>query len=252
MTSNISMTSSGSDVFYLEQTSNEPSPERNNSPNLLNSTEIFQVCSARMPSVSSIAFPEPRIIPIDDNSNELTMPYGFGRQLPIVPPSLSDLNLPPNPLNILNTMAVVTQTHDNNDGYSLQSPEPSDPSPISTPPMNVSTFNSCETPHTTTDENTTCVLVLSPGWSIWFRRRTQTNTPIVQSITAATSSQDEEEVRDRDVLSKIRGSVAARLQSLRSDDPLSKGHPRSIEQELETWKTFETYIQTIKLTNLSI
>ena len=82
------------------------------------------------------------------------MPYGFGRQLPIVPPSLNDLNLPPNPFNILNTMAVVTQTDDDHDGYSPQSPEPSDPSPISTPHMNVSTFNSWETPHTTTDDNT--------------------------------------------------------------------------------------------------
>ena len=82
------------------------------------------------------------------------MPYGFGQQLPIVLPSLNDLNLPPNPFNILKTMAVVTQTQDDNDEYSPQSPEPSDPSPISTPPMNVSTFNSWETPHTTTDDNT--------------------------------------------------------------------------------------------------
>ena len=83
------------------------------------------------------------------------MPYGFGRQLPIVPPSLNDLNLPPNPFNILATMTVVDHTEDdNNDGYSPQSPDPSDPSPISTPPMNVSTFNSWETTHTTTDDNT--------------------------------------------------------------------------------------------------
>ena len=82
------------------------------------------------------------------------MPYGFGRQLPIVPPSLNELNLPPNPFNIPNTMAVVTQTQDDNAEYSPQSPEPSDPLPISTPPMNVSTFNSWETPHTTTDDNT--------------------------------------------------------------------------------------------------
>ena len=47
-------------------------------------------------------------------------------------------------------------------------------------------------------------------------------------------------------------AVAARLRSLRSDDPLSEGHPRFIEQELETWKTFQTHIQTTKLTNLSI
>ena len=107
-----------------------------------------------MPSISSIASPEPRILTIDEDSNEPTMPYGFGPQLPIVPPSLSDLNLPPNPFNIPNTMAVVTHTQDDNDEYSPQSPEPSDPSPISTPPINVSIFNSWETPHATTDDNT--------------------------------------------------------------------------------------------------
>ena len=83
------------------------------------------------------------------------MPYGFGRQLPVVPPSFNDLNLPPNPFNILATMAVVDHiADDNNDEYSPQSPDPSDPSPISMPPMNLSTINSWETPHTTTDDNT--------------------------------------------------------------------------------------------------
>ena len=64
------------------------------------------------------------------------------------------------------------------------------------------------------------------------------NILVVQFITNALSSQDEEEARDRDVLSKKRGSVAAYLRSLRSDDPLNKGHPRSVEQDLETVKTF--------------
>ena len=82
------------------------------------------------------------------------MPYGFGRQLPIIPPSLNDLNLPPNPFKILNTMAIVTQSQDDNEQYSPESPEPSLPSPISTPPMNVSAYNSWETTHTTTDDNT--------------------------------------------------------------------------------------------------
>ena len=83
------------------------------------------------------------------------MPYGFGRQLPIVLPSLNDLNLPPNPFNILATMAVANNTEDaNDDNYSPQSPELSEPSPISTPPMNVSAFNSWETSYTTTDDDT--------------------------------------------------------------------------------------------------
>ena len=148
MSSNISLDSTDSDVFSVEQMSNEPSPRRNNTPNILNSTELSEHHTAPMPSVSSIASPQLQIFTIDDDSNEPTMPYGFGRQLPIVPPSLNDLNLPPNLFNILATMAVVDYIEDdNNDGYSPQSPDPSDPSPISTPPMNVSTFNSWETTH---------------------------------------------------------------------------------------------------------
>ena len=46
--------------------------------------------------------------------------------------------------------------------------------------------------------------------------------------------------------------VAAHLRSLRLDDPLSKGHPRSIEQELETVKTFQTHLRTIELTIFSV
>ena len=155
MSSNISIDSGDSDVFFVEQISNEPSPQRNNSPKILNFTEISHSRTARMPSVSSIESPEPQNLTIHDNSNEPKMPYGFGRQLPIVPLSLNDLNLPLNPFNILATMAMVHQTEDgDNDNYSPQSPEPSDPSPISTPSMNVSTFNSWETPQTTTDDNT--------------------------------------------------------------------------------------------------
>ena len=93
---------------------------------------------------------EPQIVTIDSDSNEPTFPYAFGTQHPIVPPSLNDLNLPPNPLNVLATMAVIQ--HDQED--SPQSPEPSDPSPISTPPINLSTIDDWETTHTTTDDNT--------------------------------------------------------------------------------------------------
>ena len=85
MTSNNSAASDDSDVFYVEQSSSEPSPQRHNSPNILNSTEISEHHATRMPSISSIASPEARIFTIDDDSNEPTTPYGFGRQLPIVP-----------------------------------------------------------------------------------------------------------------------------------------------------------------------
>ena len=155
MSSNISLDSTDSDVFYVEQISNEPSPQRNNSPNILNSTERSEHHPRRIPSISAIASPQPHIFTINYDSNEPTILYGFGRQLPTVPPSLNDLNLPPNPFNILVTMAVVPQIHNtHDDNHSPQSPEPSELSSISTPPMNVSAFRSWETSYTTTDDNT--------------------------------------------------------------------------------------------------
>ena len=51
--------------------------------------------------------------------------------------------------------------------------------------------------------------------------------------TAAAAPKDEEEVEPRKVLSKRRGSVAARLRNLPTVDPLSKRHPRSINEDLE-------------------
>ena len=155
MPSNISLNSTDSDVFCVEKISNEPSPQRNNSPNILNSTEQSEHHVTRMPSISTITSPQPYIFTINNDSNEPTIPYGFGRQLPIVPPSLNDLNLPPNPFNILATMAIANITGDaNDDNFSPQSPEPSEPSPISTPPMNVSAFNGWETCYTTIDNDT--------------------------------------------------------------------------------------------------
>ena len=148
MASNSSMNSTDSDVFYVEQSSNDQSLPRLNTPIVFNSTEISGDDTREIISISSIASPEPHIVTIDDDSNEPTMPYGFGRQLPIVPPSLNDLNLPPNPFNVLATMAIANNTEDANDNnHSPESPEPSEPSPISTPPMNVSAFNSWR-PHT--------------------------------------------------------------------------------------------------------
>ena len=155
MALNSSMNSTDSDVFYVEQSSNDQSVPKPNTPILFNSTEISGDDTREIISLSSIASPEPQIVTINDDSNEITMPYAFGRQLPIVPPSLNDLNLPPNPFNILATMAVVHPIQSTpDDNYSPQSPEPSELSSISTPPMNVSAFNSWETSYTSTDNNT--------------------------------------------------------------------------------------------------
>ena len=155
MSSNISLDSTDPDVFYVEQISNEPSPQRNNSPDIFNSTELSEHRPTRMPSISTIASPQHCTFTINDDSNEPTIPYGFGLQIPIVPPSQNDMNLPPNPFNILAKMTIANNNEGtNDDNYSPQSPEPSAPSPISTLPMNVSAFNSWETSHTTKNDDT--------------------------------------------------------------------------------------------------
>ena len=158
MAFNLSLNSTDSDVFYVEQSSNDQSVPRPKTPivlNVLNSTEISGDDTREKISISSIASPEPQIVTIDDDSNEPTMPYGFGRQLRIVRPSLNDLNLPPNPFNILATMAAASNAEEtNDDNYSPQSTDPSELSSISTPPMKVSAFKSWETSYTTTDDDT--------------------------------------------------------------------------------------------------
>ena len=128
--------STDSDVFYVEHSSPEKSPIRNNTPAILNSTQLLGAMEPEAITISTVTSPEPQIVTIESDSNEPTFPYALGTQHPIVPPSLNDLNLPPNPFNVLATMAVIQ--HDQED--SPQSPEPSDPSPISLPPMNLSTI----------------------------------------------------------------------------------------------------------------
>ena len=149
------MNSTDSDVFYVEESSNEQSLPRLKTPMVLNCSEVSGIDSREMIFTSPIASLEQQIVTNHSDSNEPTMSNGVGRQLPIIPPNLTDLNLPTNPFNILETMAVANHTEDgNDDNYSPQSTEPSDPSPISTPPMNVSTFNSWERLQTTTGDNT--------------------------------------------------------------------------------------------------
>ena len=142
--------STDSNVFYVDYSSPERSPIRNNTSMILNSTQLSGAMDPETITISSVASTEPQIVTIESDSNEPTFPYAFGAQYPIVPPSLNDLNLPPNPFKVLASMAVIRQNQED----SPQSPEPSDPSPISTPPMNLSTIEGWETPHTTTDDNT--------------------------------------------------------------------------------------------------
>ena len=140
--------STDSNVLYVERSSAESSPIKNNTPGILNSTELSGAMTRETITISSVASPEPRIVTKYSDSNEPTIPYGFGSQHPIVPPSLNDLNLPPNLFNVLATMAVIQADEE----YRPQSPEPSIPSPISTPPLNLSTIEGWETFHSTTDD----------------------------------------------------------------------------------------------------
>ena len=142
--------STDSDVFYVDRSSAESSPIRNNTPAILNSSELSGAMARETITISSVVSSEPQIVTIDPDSSEPSLPHGFGSQHPIVPPSLNDLNLPPNPFNVLATTAVIRQDEED----SPHSPEPSEPSPILTPPMNFSTIEGWETPHTTTDDNT--------------------------------------------------------------------------------------------------
>ena len=142
--------STDSDVFYVERSSEESSPISNNTPAILNYTQLSGVIEREAITISSVASLEPQLVNVASDSNGPTFPYGFGHQNRSVPPSLNDLNLPPNPFNVLATMAVIRQDEEE----SPQSPEPSDPTPISTPPMNLSTIEGWETQHTTTDDNT--------------------------------------------------------------------------------------------------
>ena len=74
MAFNMLINSSHSDVFYVEQSSNDPSLPRPNTPIVLNSTEMSGNDTQEMISISSIASPEPQIVPIDSDSNEPILP----------------------------------------------------------------------------------------------------------------------------------------------------------------------------------
>ena len=101
-------------------------------------------------TIFSVASPEPKIVSVDSDSKEPSVPYAFGNQQAIVPPSLNDLKLPHNPFNVLATMAVIRPDETN----SPPLPELSISSPISTPPMNLGTIEGWQKTHKTTDDNT--------------------------------------------------------------------------------------------------
>ena len=151
----ISPKSNESYLFYVEQSSNELSSPRPNTPIVVSSRDMSGKIIRELIHITSIASRGPQVVTIDSHSSELSMPYGFGRHVPIFPLGLKNLNLLRNSFNIKAIMAVANPTAEGHDiNYCPQSPEPSEPSPISTPPMNLSTIEGWETPHTTMDDNT--------------------------------------------------------------------------------------------------
>ena len=83
-----------SDVFYVERSSAECSPIRNNTPTILHSTELSGAMARKTITTSSVTSLEPQIVTKDSDSNEPTFPHGFNNHHPTVPHSLNDLNLP--------------------------------------------------------------------------------------------------------------------------------------------------------------
>ena len=99
--------STESDNFHKERSSKRGSPIRNNTPPVLIFTQPSGAMARETCTILSVASPQPQVITIDSNSNEPTFPYGFGYQPPYVPPSQNDVNLWPNPFNVLTTMPVI-------------------------------------------------------------------------------------------------------------------------------------------------
>ena len=228
--------STESDVFYVEQTSAEGSPIRNSTPAILNSTEISGAMEREVITITSVASPKPRIVTLDSDSNEPTMPYGFGNQQPIVPPSLNDINLPPIPFNVLATMAVIRV----DDEYGPQSPEPTIPSAISTPPMNVSTFEGWDTTHTTTDNDTfyTDVEPRRVYWDISSSDTFDSNEPRNVSVASSPSSTPPIPPRQKSRLSTVmsfpqKGGVSQHICEA-CGQPLPQGKPPNAWEETQT------------------
>ena len=138
-----------SDVFYGERSSEENSPTRINTPAVLNSTQLTRAMERKTVTISSVASPElnchDRIqFSWTHNSIQVWQPTSNCATQPQWPQLATQTS------NVLATMTVIQP----DEQYSTQSPEPSNPSPISKTPLNLSTIECWETPYTTRDDAT--------------------------------------------------------------------------------------------------
>ena len=90
-----------SNLLYVEGLSGEQISRRQNTHELLNSTQLSGALVREIITISSVATPEPQIVSIASNSNEPTIQYGYGRRAPNILPCLNHLNLPLNPCNVM-------------------------------------------------------------------------------------------------------------------------------------------------------
>ena len=134
----------------MERPTEANCPARKNTALVLNTRELSGAHEKEVITISSVASPEPQIVTIGSYSNEPTIPYGYGRQEPIIVLSLDDLNFPANPFNVLATLAVIQPDEENRP----QSLELSHSSPISMPPRNLSNIEGWEAQEPTTYDNT--------------------------------------------------------------------------------------------------
>ena len=76
---NLSLDSSSteSDVFYVEQSSEEDGLIRNITPAILNSTGLSGAMERKVITISSVASPEPRTVTLDSDSNDPTIHMGL-------------------------------------------------------------------------------------------------------------------------------------------------------------------------------
>ena len=93
--------SEDSDVFSVKQSSGEHSLTKNNTTELLNSSQLSEAMAPEVIVISSVASLKLEIVTIESDSNIVTIPYDFGRQQPVTLFNLIDLNRPMGSFNMM-------------------------------------------------------------------------------------------------------------------------------------------------------
>ena len=227
MASSLSMSSLDSGVFYVEQSSNDQNLPKPNTPSVLNSAEMSGNDIREMISISSIAS---QIVTIGSDSNQPTMPYVFGRQLPISPPGLNHLNLPPK------TIQRPPGNHGGSELYRRWVQWELQPTvtgafrtvtDIDAPDERQHNRRMGDASH---EDGRQYILL----W--WLAAE---NFFAINSYPTAATPKAEKEIEPRNVLPKKRGSVAARLRGLWTRVPWAGGHTKLVDNKLkiQDWKT---------------